>query len=82
MRDLDKGKKMKSFDIYMIFHFRSLGQSCLTLCNPMDWSTPDLPVHPQHPEPTQTHVCHVGDAIQLSNPLSFPSLPAFNLSQH
>ena len=48
----------------------------------MDCSTPDLPVHHQLPEFTQTHVPWVGDAIQLSHPLSSPSPPAFNLSQH
>ena len=48
----------------------------------MDCSTPGFPVHHQLPEPTQTHVHHVGDAIQLSHPLSSPSPPTFNLSQH
>ena len=48
----------------------------------MDCSTPGLPVHHQLLEFTQTHVHWVGDAIQLSHPLSFPSPPAFNLSQH
>ena len=52
-----------------------------TLCDPMDCSTPGLPVHHQLPEFTQTHVHRVGDAIQPSHPLS-PSPPAFNLSQH
>ena len=51
-------------------------------CDPMDCSTPGLPVHHQLPEPTQTQVHHVGDAIQLSHPLSSPSPPAFNLSQY
>ena len=55
--------------------------SCLTLCNPMDCSTPGLPVHHQLPESTQTHVHWVSDAIQPSHPLSSPS-PALNLSQH
>ena len=59
----------------------SVAQLCRTLCNPMDCSTPGLPVH-QLPEFTQTHVHWVGDAIQLSYPLLTPSLPAFNLSQH
>ena len=59
-----------------------LNQSCLTLCDPMDCSTPGLPVHHQLPEFTQTHVHWVGDAIQPSHPLSSPSSPAFNLSQH
>ena len=60
----------------------SVAQSCLTLCDPMDCSTPGLPVHHQLPEFTQTHVHRVGDAIQPSHPLSSPSPPAFNLSQH
>ena len=59
----------------------SVAQSCLTLCDLMDCSTPDLPVHHQLPELTQTHVHWVSDAIQLSHPLSSPSPPAFNLSQ-
>ena len=59
---------------------RSVAQSCLTLCDPMDCSTPGLPVHHQLPEFTQTHVHWVGDAIQSSHPLSSPSPPAFNLS--
>ena len=57
-------------------------QSCQTLCNPMDHSTPDLPVHHQLPEFIQTHVHRVGDAIQPSHPLSSPSPPALNLFQH
>jgi len=62
--------------------FSSVAQSCPTLCNPMDCSTPGLPVHHQLPEFTQTHVHRVADAIQPSHPLSSPSPPAFNLSQH
>ena len=62
--------------------FSSVAQSCLTLCDPMDCSTPGLPVHHQLPEFTQTHVLGVGDAIQPSHRLSSPSPPAFNLSQH
>ena len=62
--------------------FSSVAQSCLTLCNSMDCSTPGLPVHHQLPEFTQTHVLWVSDAIQPSRPLSSPSPPAFNLSQH
>ena len=57
------------------------GQLCLTLCDPMDCSTPGLPVHHQLLEFTQTHVHRVSDAIQPSHPLSSPS-PALNLSQH
>ena len=63
------------------FQFSSVAQSCLTLCDSMDYSTPGFPVHHQLLEPTQTHVHHVSDAIQLSHPLSSPSPPTFNLSQ-
>ena len=59
--------------------FSSDTQSCLTLCDPMNCSTPGLPVHHQLPEFTQTHVHQVSDAIQPSHPLSSPS-PALNLS--
>ena len=58
--------------------FSSLAQSCMTLCDPMNCSTPGLTVHHQLPEFTQTHVHWVGDAIQTSHPLPSPSLPAFN----
>ena len=61
---------------------RSVTQSRPTLCDPMDHSTPGLPVHHQLPEFTQIHVHWVGDAIQPSHPLLSPSPPAFNLSQH
>ena len=57
-------------------------QSCLTVCDPMDCSTPGLPVCHQLPEFTQTHFHQVGDIIQPSHPLSSPSPPALNLSQH
>ena len=60
----------------------SVAQLCLPLCDPMNCSTPGLPVHHQLPEFIQTHVHRVGDAIQPSHPLSSPSPPAFNLSQH
>ena len=62
--------------------FSSFTQSCLTLCNPMGWSTLGFPVHHQLPESVQTHFHQVSDAIQPSNPLSSPFPPAFNLSQH
>ena len=62
--------------------FSSVAQSCLTLCDPMNRSTPGLPVHHQLPEFTQTHVHRVSDAIQPSHPLLSPSPPALNLSQH
>ena len=67
---------------YYIIQFSSVAQSCPTLCDPMDCNTPGLPVHHQLPEFTQTHVHWVGDAIQPSHPLSFPSPPAPNPSQH
>ena len=60
----------------MIFQFISVAQSCPTLCNPMNRSTPGLPVHHHLPEFTQTHVHRVRDAIQPAHPLSSPSLPA------
>ena len=59
----------------------SVIQLCLTLCDPMDWSTPGFPVHHQLLDLAQTHVHWVGDAIQPSHPLSSPSPPTFNLSQ-
>ena len=62
--------------------FNSVAQSCLTLCDPLNSSTPGLPVCRQLPEFTQTHVHWVSDTIQPSHPLSSPSPPAFNLSQH
>ena len=65
-----------------LVRFSSVAQSCLTLCDPMNLSTPGLPVHHQLPESTQTHVHWVGDAIQPSHPLSSPPPPALNLSQH
>ena len=63
-------------------NFSSVAQPYLTLCEPMDCNTPGFPVHHQLLELAQTHVHWVGDAIQPSHPLSSPSLPAFNLSQH
>ena len=65
-----------------LVQFSSVTRSCLTLCEPMDCSTPGLPVHHQLPESTQTHVHYVSDAIQTSLPLSPPSLPALNLSHY
>ena len=61
---------------------RSVAQSCPTLCDPINRSTPGLPVPHQLPEFTQTHVHRVSDAIQPSHALSSPSLPAPNPSQH
>ena len=68
--------------IFFKIQFSSVTHLCLTLCDPMDSSTPGLPVHRQLLEFTQTHVHWVSDAIQPSPPLSSPSPPAFNLSQH
>ena len=62
--------------------FSSVTELCPALCYPTDCSMPGLPVHHQFPEFTQTHVRWAGDAIQPSHPLSSPSPPAFNLSQH
>ena len=62
--------------------FSSVIQPCLTLCDPMDCSTPGFPVHHQLPELTQTHVHWVSDAIQPSHPLTSTSPPAFDLPQH
>ena len=71
-----------SYPISPSVQFSSVAQSCPTLCNPMNHSTPGLPVHHQLPEFTQTHVHRVSDAIQTSHPLSSPSPPAPNPSQH
>ena len=73
---------MKQHKIPLCFQFSSVTQSCVTLCDPMDCSTPGLPVHHRLLELAQTHVHRVGDTIQPSHPLLSPSLPAFNLSQH
>ena len=68
------------FQAFSSVQFSSVTQSCLTLCNPMNCSTPGLPVHHQLLEFTQTHVHRVGDAIQPSHPLSAPSPPAQRLT--
>ena len=68
--------------IFKSFQFSSVTQSCPTLCDPMNRSTPGLPVHHQLPEFTQTHVHQVHDAIQTSHPLSSPSPLVPNPSQH
>ena len=65
-----------------IFQFSSVAQSCPSLCDPMNRSTPGLPVYHQILEFTQTHVHRVHEAIQPSHPQSSPSPPAPNLSQH
>ena len=73
-------EQLKCTDISV--EFSSVAQSCLTLCDLMDCSMPALPVHHQLLEITQTDVHLVGDAIQPSQPLSSPSPPVLNLSQH
>ena len=76
--------KVSKFERFDVSHFNiccSGPQSCPTLCDPMDCSTPGFPVHHQLPF-IQTHVHWVGDAVQPSHPLSSPSPPTFNLSQH
>jgi len=65
-----------------LVQFSSVAQPCPTLCDPMNRSTPGLPVYHQLPEFTETHVHRVSDAIQPSHPLSSPSPPASNPSQH
>ena len=67
-------------DIFLNEWFSSVTQSCPTLCDLMDCSTPGFPVHHQLPELTQTHIHRVSDTIQPSHPLSSPSPPAFSLS--
>ena len=76
-----QGSPEHAWENPILVQFSSITQSCPTLCNPMNHSTPVLPVHHQLLEFTQTHVHWVSDAIQQSHPLSSPS-PVFNLSQH
>ena len=76
-----KSRKCRKDGTASSVQFSSVAQSCPTLCDPMDCSMPRLPVHHQLLESTQTHVHWIGDAIQPFYPLSFPSPPAFNLSQ-
>ena len=82
--DLGSSPYCKGLLIYVpgLIQFSSVAQSCLTLCDPMDCSTPGFPVHHQLLELAQIHVHRVGDAIQPSHPLSSPSPLTFNLSQH
>ena len=73
----------RAWYVYLLVHqFSSVAQSCPTPCDPMNCSTPGLPVHHQLLEFTQTHVRWVSDTIQPSHPLSSPSPPALNLSQY
>ena len=77
---------VNNLPVTWFFHFQkrfsSVAQSCPTLCNPMNHSTPGLPVHHKLPQFTQSHIHRVGDAIQPSHPLSSPSPPAPTPSQH
>ena len=79
---LTERKDWLSAWLFSSVQFSSVAQSCLTLCDPMNCSMPGLPVDQQLPEFTQTHVHLVSDAIQPSHPLSSPSPPAPNPSQH
>ena len=79
--NIQKTKIMASGPISSV-QFSSVTQSCLTLCDPMNRSTPGLPVHHHLPEFTQTHVHRVSDATKPAHPLSSPSPPAPNPSQH
>ena len=73
---------MNKTQLHLLSQFSSAAQSCPTLCNPMDCSTPGFSVHQKLPKLAETHFHWVIDAIQPSHPLSSPSPPAFILSQH
>ena len=75
-------KLLKQLCVWTYHQFSQFSHSFLTLCDPMDCSTPGFPVHHQLLEPIQTHVHHVSDANQPSHPLSSPSPSAFSLFQH
>ena len=80
LKSLVQHNSSKASILWRSVQFSSVTQSCPTLCDPMDCSTPGLPIHHQLLESTQTHVHWVGDAIQPSHPLSSPSPPTLNLS--
>ena len=75
-------KRLFCYSSLSAIQFSSVAESCPVFCDPMDCSMPGLPLHHQLLELTQTHVLWVDDPIQPSYPLSSPSPPAFNLSQH
>ena len=83
---LDQNENLNMYKPIELYVFQiqlsSVAQSFPTVCDPMNRSTPSLPLHHQLPELTQTEVHQVGDAIQPSHPLSSPSPLALNLSQH
>ena len=82
LQETVKDSEAWSAAVHGIAKFSSVAQLCLTLCDSIDCSTSGFPVHHQLPEPqTQTHIHCIGDAIQPSHPLSFPSPPTYNLSQ-
>ena len=74
--------KLSQYCLLITPYLSSVAHLCLTLCDPMNRSTPGLPAHHQLPEFTETHVHQVDDTIQPSHPLSSPFPPALNLSQH
>ena len=78
----EAGRWLNLFCLSPCYQFSSVAQSCPTLCDPMNCTTPGLPIYHQLPEFTQTHVHRVGDTIQPSHPLSSSSPPAPNPSQH
>ena len=78
----DTSSKYADSPAYYLFCYCSITQLCLTLCHPVDCSTPGFPILHHLPEFAQTHVYWVDDAIQPSHPLLSPSPPALNLSQH
>ena len=79
---VNEGESWKESNLLIYYLVKLYQFSSPTLCDPMDSHTPGFPVHHQCLVLTQTHVHWVGDAIQLSHPLSSPSPPTFNLSQH
>ena len=81
-RPVEQDRKPRIKPMHRSVQFSSVAQSCATLCDSMDCSTPGLPVHHQFPELTQTHIHWVGVAIQPPHSLWSPSPPIFNLSQH
>ena len=82
VRYLTKCESMRRNKFKKWHQFSSVAESCMTLCYPMDCSMPGFHVHHQLPELTQIHVHRISDAIQPPHPLSSPSPPTFNLSQH
>ena len=80
--DSDKVFSLLCYLLYASIQFSSVAQSCLTLRDPMNHSTPGLPVHHQLSEFTQTHIHRLSEAIQPSHPLLSPSPPAPSPSQH